>query len=272
MTPEELAGRFVRIHRANRWIVCCLDFDGTLVPIVPRPDEARPGDRARRILAALSTVPRVRLAIISGRALDDLRERVDVPGLAYAGSGGLQVEIDGRRRDHPELARFDALAARCRDLLDDIVRRWPGAWLQVKPGQLTLHFREVADPERPALERAVRDATARAGLPVRLLDGPRAIEFAPTDGWDKGDAVDRVCAGLPRDDVVPLCAGDHANDADAFRAAHRRGGSAIGVGPAAPRGADLRLGGPAALLDWLGMLTRRLGITPAGEAPNPDGG
>ena len=73
------------------------DFDGTLSPTVPQPELARLPDRMRRVLTGLVEMPACRVGVVSGRGLDDLRIRADVPGLLLAGSGGLEWEIDGVR-------------------------------------------------------------------------------------------------------------------------------------------------------------------------------
>src|SRR5271166_2536395 len=74
-----------RISRAAS-VVLFLDFDGTLAPIVPRPALAELPNVARQVLNELAALPGTTLAIVSGRALADVRRRVGIAGLIYAGN------------------------------------------------------------------------------------------------------------------------------------------------------------------------------------------
>ena len=86
---ERLPAVRERLEDAPQLLVC-LDFDGTLAPIVERPDEARPLPENEDAVAALAANPAVTTAVVSGRALADVRERIDGPNV-YAGNHGLEL-------------------------------------------------------------------------------------------------------------------------------------------------------------------------------------
>jgi HAD superfamily hydrolase (TIGR01484 family) len=114
---------------------CCilfLDYDGTLAPIVEDPAAAQMGPAMQHVLTALAQHPRYRVGIVSGRALADLRTRVEGRGLYLAGNHGLEIEGPGISYEHPEVWRLrpelDALAQAMKGDLEAI----PGAWVEDK--------------------------------------------------------------------------------------------------------------------------------------------
>src|SRR5262245_48483918 len=84
-------------HRAGRHLILLFDYDGALVPIVEHPQLARLAPRTRLLLKQLARQPRVSVGVLSGRKLDDLQEMVALPGLYYAGTNGLELELRGVR-------------------------------------------------------------------------------------------------------------------------------------------------------------------------------
>ncbi|MFW6079568.1 MAG: trehalose-phosphatase, partial [Gemmatimonadota bacterium] len=158
-----------------------LDYDGTLTPIVRRPDQAVLSEAMRsrlRTLAADATV-----AIVSGRDLDDVRSMVGLDALVYAGSHGFDIAgPDGlRMRNREAESRIPALEAaerRLRDRLRDVT----GAWVERKRYALAVHYREAADRDVPRIEAAVDEALAvRPGL--RKRGGKKIFELQPDVSW-----------------------------------------------------------------------------------------
>src|SRR5512141_434428 len=96
-----------RFPRINGRLLLCFDFDGTLAPFVPSPGRARIGSDGRRLLQDLSAHPRVCLAIVSSRGLADLQARAGLPGIALAGSNGLEYRVNGMTFEAPVPARLD---------------------------------------------------------------------------------------------------------------------------------------------------------------------
>jgi trehalose 6-phosphate synthase/phosphatase len=206
---RELAGRVLALF---------LDYDGTLVPIVAHPKQAQLGEAMREALAACARRPDTELAILSGRALSDLRARVEIPGLVLAGNHGLEIEGPGLESFvHPDLPHFEERSrtlAKALAALDE-----PGVWLEEKGASLTLHYRQ-ADPARhAAIAERARETVREAGFQPR--DAHCAVEARPPIGWDKGRAVLHVLrsrhgpAWSERWCVVYV--GDDETDEDAFR-------------------------------------------------------
>lgn len=223
-----------------------LDFDGTLAPIVRRPEDARPVAGADQVLGGL--VERFALvAVISGRPAREVRERLDVPGLRIEGLYGLEgrsgsasapVSSEVVREVEAELAGID------------------GARLEDKGLSVAAHVRETADPDdatrrlRPLLEAIA----GRHGM--RVVDGKRVLELVPAGRPLKDAAVHRLLEGASLD--AALYAGDDTADLDAFAALEDEVGVCVRVavrGPETPdalaAAAEIVVEGPAELLHLL---------------------
>jgi len=210
-----------------------LDYDGTLTPIVERPEDAVLAPAMRSRLAELAE--RCFLAIVSGRGRADLTARVGIEGIAYAGSHGLElVPPDGSTKEAPEaqaaLPALDAAERELRSALGPVA----GAQLERKRFGLAVHYRRVAAETVPQVENAVQAALAAQAGQLKLKSGKKVWEFVPDLDWDKGKALgwilDRIGADPRAASIVYL--GDDITDEDAFRAIADTGiGIAVGDGP-----------------------------------------
>lgn len=227
-----------------------IDFDGTLSAIVDDPASAAPVDGALDVIADLTRTHRV--AIVSGRSLADLRGRVPVAGVAYAGSHGSEI-VDPHGTDLGRPLSYEARTAmdRMRRTMARIVAELPGTQLDEKPTAIAIHTRRAADPDALAIvERLVADALVPG---LGALTGKEVVEVRAA-GRHKGDAVD-ILAG-ETDPVMYI--GDDTTDEDAFLAVRRRIGVPIRVGPAvdpASTWASLRIDDPAGVAAFLRAFT-----------------
>lgn len=202
-----------------------LDYDGTLTPIVERPELATLPDAMAAVLRDLAA--RCPVAIVSGRDLANLRQMVTLDGLVYAGSHGFDVdapeELGGRVRRGEDFA--DVLAA-ARARLKEAVAPIAGAWVEDKAFAVTLHFRQVAPEDVPAVEGAFA-AVAEAFPDLRRTGGKKILELRPNVEWDKGRALLMLLERIDRSGPhFPLFVGDDETDEDAFCAV---AGSGIGI-------------------------------------------
>ncbi len=143
MVMSEWADRVAAGHRVGRPLALLFDYDGTLTPIVARPSQAVLPPPVRDSLTALARAPGVRVGVVSGRPLGTLKEFVGVPGLAYAGSGGMHLDLAGAEWVDGAMAAFDRLADPLVEALSEPVRWFPGAWVERKPGCLAVHYRAL---------------------------------------------------------------------------------------------------------------------------------
>lgn len=217
-------------RRAGR-IVLLLDFDGTLAPIVDRPEDATLPPETRRALERLRRAPDVAMALVSGRGLADVRERAALPEVAYAGNHGMEIEGPGVREVHAEAAAARPELDRVVDALRPALAEIPGAILEDKGLTLSIHHRMVAPGAEAEVERRVERATADRPR-LRVTRGKRVLEVRPRVDWHKGRAVEFLLDRLAPPPGTPvLYLGDDTTDEDAFRAvASRPGGAGVRVG------------------------------------------
>jgi len=178
-----------------------LDFDGVLAPIVERPEDAYPPPGTRAELARLVESYGL-VAVVSGRAGSDVKERVGVPGVVYVGSHGLELDRQADRW-RQQIVDFSSAAA------------WPAAEIELKGLSVAFHFRHREDENAAVLElEALAERARDDGLVARF--GRKVLEVLPPVGSNKGTAVRSLMegAGLSR----ALVAGDDTTDLDAFRA------------------------------------------------------
>lgn len=199
-----------------------LDYDGTLTPIVERPEDARLSEDMRRTLRdAARTMP---VAVISGRDLEDVRTLVGIPEIVYAGSHGFDIRGPDLRLELPEgvdaLDDLDRAAEALAERLDAI----PGARLERKRFAIAVHFRQVMERDVERVEAAVEAVHGRFEQ-LRRTGGKKVFELRPDIDWDKGRAVRWLLAelGLDSPDVLPIYIGDDLTDEDAFEALRGRG-------------------------------------------------
>ena len=209
------------IARRGDRLAVFLDYDGTLTRIVSHPEDAWLSDSMRQTLRSLAA--RVPVAILSGRDLDDVRGRVHVDGIVYAGSHGFDIAgAGGLRRElgAAYLAVLDAAETELREALDEI----PGAQLERKHFSVAAHYRNVNENEAFKVALAV-DAVTAKHRELRRMDGKKVYELLPDIDWNKGKAVLWLLEtlGLERRNVLPIYIGDDRTDEDAFRAIEKRG-------------------------------------------------
>ena len=229
-----------------------LDYDGTLTPIVSRPEDAWLSESMRQTLRSLAA--RLPVAILSGRDLDDVRGRVHVDGIVYAGSHGFDIAGAGglrRQLGAAYLSVLDTAETELREALDDIL----GAQLERKHFSVAAHYRNVNENDAFGVALAV-DTVAARHHELRRIDGKKVYELLPDIDWDKGKAVLWLLEtlGLECENVRPIYIGDDSTDEDAFRALKERGVGILVSDESQPTSATYSLKNPSEVERFLPVL------------------
>lgn len=193
-----------------------LDYDGTLSPIVSDPAAAVLGDGAADALRMATTVCPV--AILSGRDLADITNRVNIPGIWYAGSHGFELTgPDGTRHCNEAAAAFIDVLERAAAELSRHLADVPGVRVEHKRFAVAVHYREVERERVGAVVAAVHQLGARDGL--RVTAGRKLVELRPNLDWDKGSTLAWIRDHVdPSGSLLPIYVGDDLTDEDAFDA------------------------------------------------------
>lgn len=206
-----------RVAAADRVLVM-LDFDGTLSPIVERPEDAALSSETRAGLEALTALPDVTVAIVSGRAVSDVRSRVGLGNVIYIGNHGRERLDPGASelvavRGGPE--HLDDLRATLSETFADI----PNVQIEDKGWTIAVHYRRVSEGREPEVENRAQALARRFAGVVRLTTGKKVFDYLPADETDKGSAVRQLLAQLGGiEAVVPIYCGDDTTDETAFQA------------------------------------------------------
>lgn len=235
-----------------------LDYDGTLTPIVAHPEDAVLSDEMRDTIRRLAKVCPV--AVVSGRDLSDVRGRVGLEDIVYAGSHGFDIAgPDGLRRENPEaqdvLPVLDEAEAELREQLAGI----EGAEVERKKYAIAIHYRNTSEADVADIEGAV-DRTQSSHSKLRKEHGKKIFELQPDIDWHKGRAVTWLLRELDLDKskVLPIYIGDDVTDENAFRSLRGRGAGIVVGDEGRESAAQYELENPAEVASFLDRLADRL--------------
>ena len=192
------------------------DVDGTISPIVNVPDEARVTPRNLKLLAALQKQLTL-TAVISGRSVEDVHQRVNLPGLVYVGNHGMESWQAGKVIISPNAAAYrDNLSAAVPEIKNVLIE---GMRFEDKGATLSVHYRQTSDPEQIAKELTpvMQDIAGKHGL--RLTQGRMVFEFRPPVEIDKSTAFEELVKSYKLEAAFYL--GDDTTDVAVFVTARR---------------------------------------------------
>jgi len=240
----------------RRRLAVFLDYDGTLTPIVNQPTQAVLSDSTRQAVRALAA--HVPVAVLSGRDLDEVRQRVDIEGIVYAGSHGFDIAgpRDLRKQVGTEfLPIIDAAEKELGEKLAGI----PGVLLERKRFSVAAHYRQANENGVTKVTRALNEVVARHSE-LRTIAGKKVFELQPNIDWNKGRAVRWLLEtlGLEQPEVLSLYIGDDLTDEDAFRALRQSGISIVVSELPRPTAARYALKSPREVERFLREIVARL--------------
>ncbi|HKL32917.1 MAG TPA: trehalose-phosphatase [Tangfeifania sp.] len=203
----------------NRKPVLFLDYDGTLTPIVKRPEDALISDPMKSVLKKCAA--KFKVAVVSGRDMDDLKSKVQVDELIFAGSHGFRISgPDGLYKEHE---KADVILPRLSDIEEKLYQIFPqidkGIQIDRKRYAVAVHYRNASEDNIPVIKQKV-DEILKENPDFKKGEGKKILEIKPNVDWHKGKAVLWIMKKLGVDDTskfVPIYIGDDVTDEDAFR-------------------------------------------------------
>jgi trehalose-phosphatase len=253
MAPR-LAADWARVAaqiQSSRCVAVFLDFDGTLVNIVRRPDQVQFADSTRRVLRRLARHPRVILVVISGRRRAELLRYIRLRGIRYFGLYGWE------RGRHPPLPHSARIALRrARMQLSIHLSSIPGIWTEDKRLSLSVHLLGVSLAGQRLARRKLRSLLLPFQETLHVIENLHDAEVVPRCISGKGTAVQQFLTKPALYNALPLYFGDDLSDEPAFEAV--RDGISIRVGAARPTRARYSIRGPAEVATVLTKLEAAL--------------
>jgi len=245
-----LLGRIRRRMRPGQTLIVFMDYDGTLIPIAGRPQDAIPGAALLDLLRDLERTPRLVPVIVTGRPIRAIRKLVPLRRTWFVGTHGVDLSYGQGRilklvRSRAAESAIRRLVPRLRACIDSTFT------LENKRVSISLHFRLARRAKsrdaRRAFQILIRPYAEKKILACIRSKG--AIEARP---WraHKGLAVPAVLWRIGSPDAFCIALGDDKTDEDLFRAVRAREGIPIAIGRRA-RGARWRLARPADALSVL---------------------
>ena len=224
-----------------------LDYDGTLTPIVDRPEDALISESMQDAVRGLAQ--RCPVCVVSGRDRRVVQELMGVDDLIVAGSHGFDIwSPAGGAIQREEGAGFGDLLDGVKERLREEVGPIEGALVEPKKTSVAAHYRLVSEEERPKVKEIVDALLAEHPDELKVTPGKMVYEIQPKIDWDKGKAVLYLLEALEldRDDVVPMYLGDDITDEHAFEALAGRG-----IGIFVGRAEDPEVGGRSTSADYV---------------------
>lgn len=248
--------------RDARRVLLLADYDGTLTPIVERPELANLSKDIRQLLQDLARQRHVPVGVISGRALADLKDRVGISGIIYAGNHGLEVEGPGISFVNPVAEEMKPFIHALHYILSRTLGTIKEVFVEHKGLSLSVHYRLVEERRTKEVENIVHRVVGggQADGKVKITSGKKVYEVRPAVTWDKGRAIKllmkRYGKGGRRSGLLPLYFGDDLTDEDGFKVIENYGnGISVFVGePNRYTVARYFLRSPAEVAVFLGTL------------------
>lgn len=205
----------IKKELADKDIFLFLDYDGTLTPIVKKPELAKLDSQIKKLLRKISG--KCPTAIISGRPLNEIKKLVGIKNIIYSGNHGFEIEIKGGKivQDVPLESKKEI--RRIKNKLIGEIKKIDGAFLEDKGLTLSIHWRLTSRKYLPKLFAIIR-AVIRNNSRVRLTKGKKVSEIKPNINWDKGKAVQWIRSLLSTSySLLPIYIGDDTTDEDVFK-------------------------------------------------------
>ena len=222
-------------------IVFFLDYDGTLSPIVERPEDAIITEEMRKTVTQLSR--KCLVAIVSGRMREDVENLAQIPNIFYAGSHGYDIK-------GPDFSMIQPQAKEIIPVIDELISQFKkelggieGVQIEEKKFSVAVHYRRLKDETKfPEIEAAVKQAVQKDKR-LRLMSGKKVFEILPDIEWDKSKAIRWIMETLDLswDTHSIIYMGDDTTDEYAFRYFRTRATGVLVSEKPKPSAADFRV-------------------------------
>lgn len=212
-----------KIKRCSN-VLLLLDYDGTLTPIVSKPQDARLNSSTQSILKTLTRNSKFTVGIITGRSVKQMKRFVKLNPALIAGTHGLELWSPNLKDRYNHALKFKKKMRKLKRNLKFLERKFAGSALEDKEISLAYHYRLT----NPALRSKIKIEFFRLLYPwikkgeIKILEIKKGWEILPPIPWDKGKAVQWILSQRPKN-TTSLFIGDDTTDESAFKAVNAKG-------------------------------------------------
>ncbi|MEA3560832.1 MAG: trehalose-phosphatase [Candidatus Omnitrophota bacterium] len=207
-------------------ILLLTDYDGTLTPIVNRPQAATLSKNTKKLLLSISGKKRFKVGILSGRSIGEVKRLVGLKKIIYSGNHGFEIEAGGRLFFHQEAKKARPVL---REIYCVLSRRFSNdrnVIIEDKKATISLHYRLVENAGSiKRLKKIFKDITRPyvRDKKVCLTGGKKVLEVRPFSKVNKGWALKWIVNRFTEKKTLVIYLGDDRTDEDAFKAVGKRG-------------------------------------------------
>jgi trehalose 6-phosphate phosphatase len=255
--------KFSSENELNTWVSALdrlwlfLDYDGTLVEFTRTPDIIKPDANVIQLIKHLAEKNRLRVAIVSGRCMQDLQALLPVQGIFIASTYGIEIQTpEGDLVQREDYTQVRPYLDRLKPLWEEVIDGRKGYYLEDKGWSLALHARFAPEKDAVRVISAIQQTLDQELITdeYRLIKHKKFVEVS-TAIAHKGKTVSFLLNSFPMEGAHQLYIGDDDNDAEAFQTIHSNGGVAISVaqyfGYIRSTGGDYVFKSPKAVRKWL---------------------
>lgn len=245
-------------------ILLLTDYDGTISPIADKPELADLPENMKRLLEAIARYPNFTLGIISGRSLVDIKDKVGIKNILYAGNHGLEIEGPGITIMYPGADQKRPILLILHSALTRALGKINGVFVENKGVSLSVHYRLAEDQSTEEIEKIVKTIVkeAESAGEVIITPGKKVFEIRPAVDWNKGKVIAHLITIFEgkekcKNTLFPMYFGDDLTDEDGFRVinAYKTGLSVLIGEKTQKSAAHYFLKSPAELEKFLSLLT-----------------
>jgi len=206
--------KVISIIRGSASLFVLLDYDGTLTPIVEKPEDAHISSETRNLLKTLADKQGYKVAVLSGRMLEDVKKRVGLEDLYYAGNHGLQLSGPDIEFVHPEAKELAESISKVSEELKTKLGGDEGVIVENKILTVSVHYRATPIEKIDLVKQKVLEVLSHWQR-LQLNYGKKVLEIRPNLDWNKGRAAQLLIERVAPESL-PIYAGDDSTDEDAF--------------------------------------------------------
>jgi trehalose-phosphatase len=206
--------------RSSKRLFIFLDYDGTLTPIVKTPQEAVLSSNIKKVISSLAKKRNIFIGIISGRSLKDVKQRVNIKNIFYAGNHGLEICFKGKIiLTNKNLKNYLKILRSIKRDLKNNLKRIEGVIFEDKRLIYGIHYRLVSSSQLDKFKKIFKETISpylKKGR-IKIGRGKKIFEIRPDISFGKDDAIRFFQNLLKKKKEEPtIYIGDDLTDEDVF--------------------------------------------------------